>query len=114
MTNCRFAAIATLGVVVASATGSPALAQATTAATSAAGAAANSSASTLEAQKTAFLAMPEPDRKAAQDALVWLGLYNGVVDGAFGKRTLDSILAYQAGVKAPRDGTVSGPELAAL
>ena len=29
--------------------------------------------------------MTEPDRKAAQDALGWLGLYNGVVDGSFRK-----------------------------
>ena len=26
---------------------------------------------------------------------VWIGLYIGVVDGAFGKRTRDSILAWQ-------------------
>ena len=70
--------------------------------------------STFESQKAAFLAMSEADRKAVQDALVWLGLYNGLVDGAFGKRTLDSILAYQASVKAPADGVVSARQLAAL
>src|SRR5271170_5119640 len=53
-----------------------------------------------DAQKTAFLAMPEADRKAVQDALGWLGLYNGVVDGGWGKRTRDSILAYQNGAGA--------------
>jgi peptidoglycan hydrolase-like protein with peptidoglycan-binding domain len=68
----------------------------------------------LDAQKAAFLEMPEPDRKAAQDALGWLGLYNGVVDGAFGKRTLESILAYQSSVKAPENGVVSTAQLAAL
>jgi peptidoglycan hydrolase-like protein with peptidoglycan-binding domain len=67
-----------------------------------------------EAQKSAFLAMPEADRKAVQDALGWLGLYNGAVDGAFGKRTRDSILAYQGGVDATADGVVSAPQLAAL
>jgi len=67
-----------------------------------------------EAQKNAFLAMPEADRKAVQDALGWLGLYNGAVDGAFGKRTRDSILAYQGGVDATADGVVSAPQLAAL
>src|SRR5579871_4850045 len=60
----------------------------------------------LAAQKAAFLALPEATRKAAQDALVWLGLYNGVVDGAFGKRTIDTIVAYQTSLGAPADGVV--------
>ena len=47
------------------------------------------------AQKAAFLALPEATRKAAQEALVWLGLYVGVNDGEFGKRTRDAILAFQ-------------------
>ncbi|MFZ1961983.1 MAG: peptidoglycan-binding domain-containing protein, partial [Roseiarcus sp.] len=68
----------------------------------------------MEAQKASFLAMPEADRKAVQDALGWLGLYNGAVDGAFGKRTRDSILAYQKSVDAIADGVVSDPQLAAL
>jgi len=54
----------------------------------------------LEAQKAAFLALPEADRKAIQDALGWLDFYNGAVDGAFGKRTRDSIVAYQQSVGA--------------
>jgi hypothetical protein len=68
----------------------------------------------LTAQKAAFLALPEATRKAAQDALVWLGLYNGVADGDFGARTRDAILAFQASVKAPADGALSAPELKAL
>ena len=40
----------------------------------------------LATQNAAFLALPEGTRKAAQDALVWLGFYNGVVDGDFGPR----------------------------
>ncbi|MGD1036996.1 MAG: peptidoglycan-binding domain-containing protein [Roseiarcus sp.] len=67
-----------------------------------------------DAQKSAFLAMPEADRKAVQDALGWLGLYDGVVDGAFGKRTRDAVLAYQNSVKATADGVVSQAQLAAL
>jgi len=67
-----------------------------------------------EAQKSAFLAMPEADRKAVQDALGWLGLYNGAVDGAFGKRTRDAVLAYQTNVEATADGVVSEAQLAAL
>ena len=66
------------------------------------------------AQKAAFLALPEATRKAAQEALVWLGLYVGVDDGEFGKRTRDAILAFQGNVKAPTDGALSPPEAAAL
>jgi peptidoglycan hydrolase-like protein with peptidoglycan-binding domain len=68
----------------------------------------------LAAQKAAFLALPEATRRAAQDALVWLGFYNGVTDGDFGKRTRAAILAFQASAKAPADGALSAPELQAL
>ena len=68
----------------------------------------------MAAQKAAFLALPEATRKAAQEALVWLGLYVGVDDGDFGKRTRDAILAFQGNVKAPADGTLSAPVLKAL
>ncbi len=68
----------------------------------------------LEAQKGAFLAMPEADRKAVQDALGWLDFYNGAVDGAFGRRTRDSVVAYQQSVGAAADGIVSPAELEAL
>ena len=66
------------------------------------------------AQKAAFLALPQATRKAAQDALVWLGLYVGVNDGDFGKRTRDAILAFEASVKAPGDGALTPPLLKAL
>jgi hypothetical protein len=68
----------------------------------------------LAAQKAAFMGMPEATRKAAQEALVWLGLYVGVNDGDFGKRTRDAIVAFQASLKAPADGALSAPELKAL
>lgn len=66
------------------------------------------------AQKAAFLALPEATRKTAQEALVWLGLYVGVNDGEFGKRTQDAILAFQASVKAPADGILTPPLIKAL
>jgi Putative peptidoglycan binding domain len=72
------------------------------------------SAAAFEAQKAAFLALPQATRVAAQDALVWLGLYNGTSDGDFGKRTRDSIVAYQLGQKAPGDGALSAGQLQAL
>jgi len=68
----------------------------------------------LAAQKTAFDAMSEADRKAIQEALIWTGLYVGTVDGAFGKRTRDSILAWQTSVKAPATGIVDAAQLTAL
>jgi hypothetical protein len=70
--------------------------------------------SAIGAQKAEFLALPEATRKAVQEALVWLGLYVGVNDGDFGKRTRDAILAFQASVKAPTGGTVTAPLLKAL
>ena len=41
--------------------------------------------------KTAFEALPEGDRHAIQDALVWAGDYSGISDGNFGKGTLAAI-----------------------
>jgi Putative peptidoglycan binding domain len=66
------------------------------------------------AEKAAFLALPLATRKAAQDALVWLGLYNGVSDGDFGKRTRDAIAAFQLSQKAAGDGVLSPAQLQAL
>ena len=111
MRNRRFAGIVALALLAAAGAGTCVRAQSPTSPASALPKAAGP---TIESQKAAFLAMPEPDRKAVQDALVWLGLYNGLVDGAFGKRTLDAILAYQAKAKAPADGFVSATQLAAL
>jgi hypothetical protein len=85
----------------------PALAQTRPAAPSADDAA-------MAAQKAAFLALPEATRKAVQEALVWLGLYNGANDGDFGKRTRDAILAFQTSIKAPADGALPAPALQAL
>ena len=68
----------------------------------------------MAAQKAAFVGLPEATRKAAQDALVWLGFYNGVTDGDFGKRTRDAILAFQGNAKAPADGALSALQLQAL
>jgi hypothetical protein len=64
--------------------------------------------------KDAFLALSAAQRKAAQEALVWLGLYNGVTDGAFGKRTLEAIQAYQKKIGAKPDGALSAAALADL
>ncbi len=68
----------------------------------------------LDDQKAAFLALPLPTRIAAQDALVWLGLHNGVADGTFGKRTRDSIVAFQLSQNGTGDGVLSAGQLQAL
>ena len=68
----------------------------------------------FEAQKAAFDALSEADRKAIQEALIWIGAYVGVVDGAFGKRTRDAIVAYQTSVKAQANGLVDAAQLTAM
>jgi hypothetical protein len=65
-------------------------------------------------QGRAFQAFPEADRKAAQEALGWLGFYNGVVTGAFGKRTIDALTAYQKSLDQQPDGIMTAETLAAL
>ena len=47
----------------------------------------------FEAAKATFEALPEADRKAVQDALVWTGDFNAVVSGAFGRRTFEALNA---------------------
>ncbi len=71
MTKCRFWGGALLGLLAACAAHHSASAQ------SAAPTPPSSLEARAEAQKSAFLAMPEADRRAVQDALGWLGLYNG-------------------------------------
>jgi peptidoglycan hydrolase-like protein with peptidoglycan-binding domain len=48
----------------------------------------------FEAAKAAFEALPQAERKAIQDALIWTGDYNGTVTGDFGRRTFEAISAY--------------------
>ncbi|MCJ2125019.1 serine protease [Methylobacterium sp. J-077] len=50
----------------------------------------------FEATRAVFEALPEAERKAVQDALVWTGDFNAVVSGAFGRRTFDALTAYRA------------------
>ena len=40
--------------------------------------------------------------------------YNGVVDGAFGKRTIEALVGYQQSLAATADGVVTSKQLAAL
>ena len=44
--------------------------------------------------KPAFEALPEGDRRALQDALIWTGDFNGAALGGYGPRTRDALLAF--------------------
>ena len=65
-------------------------------------------------QARAFLGLAESDRKAAQEALGWLGFYNGADDGVPAKRTIDALKAYQQSVAAAPDGVMTAKLLSAL
>ena len=60
------------------------------------------------ATKAAYDKLPEADRRAIQDALIWTGDYSGIISGSFGPRTRDAIAAY-----AKRLGLSSADALAA-
>ena len=47
-----------------------------------------------DALKTAFDALPEAERRAIQDALVWTGDYKGAIDGVLGRGGREAIAAY--------------------
>jgi len=68
----------------------------------------------FEAAKSAFEALPEADRRAIQDALIWTGDYKSNVDGNFGRGTRDAIVAYARRAKLPADGTLDQKGRAAL
>ena len=59
----------------------------------------------FEAARTAFEALPEGERKGLQDALVWTGDYNSVVNGTFGRRSFEALQAY-----AKRSGGTGLPD----
>lgn len=68
----------------------------------------------FEASRQAFEALPEGDRKAIQDALVWVGAYSSTTGGVFGARTYEGIVAYQQRINETADGILTGKTLARL
>jgi len=68
----------------------------------------------LDAARAVFEALPEAERKAIQDALVWTGDYNGTVDGTFGKRTFDAMRAFETRSGLAADGILTPAERDAL
>ncbi|HEX8166652.1 MAG TPA: serine protease [Beijerinckiaceae bacterium] len=68
-----------------------------------------------EAARAAFEALPEADRKAIQEALVWTGDHTGVTTGGFGRRTFEAIQAWQKrGSAAKPDGILDAKARGAL
>ena len=76
--------------------------------------AALATATASSAASAAFEALPEAERRAVQDALVWTGDYKGVVDGHFGTGTRDAIVAFAKRAHLPADGTLGDKARASL
>lgn len=57
----------------------------------------------FDAARAAFERLPEADRTAVQEALVWTGDY-ATAAGSFGRRTYEAILAYQRRAGQPGTG----------
>ncbi len=68
----------------------------------------------FEAARRAFEALPEAERRALQEALVWTGDFNGVVGAAFGRATRAAIAAFAKRSALPVDGTLDAKGREAL
>ena len=53
-----------------------------------------------DALKTAFDALPEAERRALQEALVWTGDYKGTIDGVLGRGGREALAAYARRARA--------------
>lgn len=71
-------------------------------------------ADSFEAARIAFEKLPEGERKAIQEALVWTGDHTGVTTGGFGRRTFDAIVAHQRRAQLKPDGILDDKARAAL
>lgn len=68
----------------------------------------------FEAARAAFERLPEADRRALQDALVWTGDYPSTTTGEFGRRTFEGIETYQRRTRQPPTGILDPPARRAL
>ena len=63
---------------------------------------------------SAFDALPERERKAMQEALIWTGDYLGVVDGAFGRRSREALVSFDRRAAPTADGLPTPAKLKVL
>ena len=68
----------------------------------------------LAAAQATFDALPEVERKAIQNDLIWAGHFNGAVSGSYGPLTFRGINALKAGSRGPPDGILTPVERRAL
>jgi hypothetical protein len=68
----------------------------------------------FESARTAFEALPEEERHAFQEALVWASEFNTVTSGSFGRRTFDAIVLYQKRHGLPPNGILDPAAQTAL
>lgn len=112
-----FLAAAAVCAVVAAVTAPPTAAQPRRPAPAAAAPAAQGEsydAASYDGARAAFEKLPEAERKAIQEALVWTGDHIGVTTGGFGRRTYDAIVAYQTRARLKPDGILDERARAAL
>ena len=67
----------------------------------------------MAAAQAGFEALPEAERKAIQNDLIWAGQFNGAVSGSYGPLTFRAINAFK-GARGPADGLLPAAERAAL
>ncbi len=61
-----------------------------------------------------YEALPQADRRAIQDNLVWTGIYKSGVDGEFGRLTFNAMRAYANKRSGSEDGILSSADRTAL
>lgn len=64
--------------------------------------------------RAAFEALDAAQRRAIQDDLLWTGDYAGTVDGVFGPRTFEAIVAWQRRLRLPQSGILTARDRAEL
>lgn len=67
----------------------------------------------MAAAQAGFEALPEAERKAIQNDLIWAGQFNGAVSGSYGPLTFRAINVFK-GARGPADGLLPPAERAAL
>ena len=64
----------------------------------------------LEAAQRAFDALPESERRAIQDDLIWAADFTATVSGSYGRRTHDAILSFKRASKLRADALLDDRE----